>query len=89
MPDDSPPLTPEADSGSWHRTLEGLTVVRQRATDAGDPAAIASADEKIRRALDLVTGQELLTEWMKTKWESGDPVMEALAAEVGRRSLDV
>ncbi len=50
MPDDSPPLTPEA-LATW-------------------------------------TDQELLTEWMKTTWESGDPAIDALAAEVERRGLD-
>lgn len=50
MPDDSPPLTPEA-LATW-------------------------------------TDQELLTEWMKTTWESGDPAIDALAAEVEKRGLD-
>lgn len=34
------------------------------------------------------TDQALITEWMKTTWGSGDPRMEALAAEVERRGLD-
>lgn len=50
MPDDSPPLTPEA-LATW-------------------------------------TDRELLTEWMKTSLESGDPALDALAAEVERRGLD-
>ena len=34
------------------------------------------------------TDQALITEGMKTTWGSGDPRMEALAAEIERRSLD-
>ncbi len=39
-------------------------------------------------ALATRTDQELITEWMKTTWESGDPRIDALAAEVDRRGLD-
>jgi len=38
--------------------------------------------------LAFLTGQELLTEWMKTRWEEGDAMMEVLAAEIERRGLD-
>lgn len=39
-------------------------------------------------ALATWTDQELITEWAKTTWESGDPRMEAMTAEMERRRLD-
>lgn len=39
-------------------------------------------------ALATWTDQELITEWMKTTWESGDPRMDAMADEIERRGLD-
>ncbi|MEG8040346.1 hypothetical protein QP166_13670 [Sphingomonas sp. LR60] len=39
-------------------------------------------------ALATWTDQELITEWMKTTWESGDPQMEAICDEIDRRGLD-
>ncbi len=39
-------------------------------------------------ALATWTDQELITEWTKTTWESGDPRIDALAVEVDRRGLD-
>ena len=41
-----------------------------------------------REDLAFLTDQELLTEWMKTKWDEGDARMEVLAAEIERRGLD-
>ena len=38
--------------------------------------------------LAFLTDQELLTEWMKTRWDDGDARMEVLAAEIERRGLD-
>jgi hypothetical protein len=32
--------------------------------------------------------QELLTEWKKATWGSGDPAIDALAAKVEKRGLD-
>lgn len=34
------------------------------------------------------TDQELITEWMKITYDSGDPRIDVLAAEVERRGLD-
>ncbi|MBW6531949.1 hypothetical protein KZ820_14500 [Sphingomonas sp. RRHST34] len=86
MPDDSPPHMPEAENASWRRSLETVAALQARTREAGEDTA--EADEKLRRTLELATDQELLTEWMKTTWESGDPAMTALAAEVERRGLD-
>ncbi|MBW6528504.1 hypothetical protein KZ813_16800 [Sphingomonas sp. RHCKR7] len=38
--------------------------------------------------LAFLTDQELLTEWMKTRWDEGDARMEVLATEIERRGLD-
>lgn len=32
--------------------------------------------------------QELITEWSKTTWDSGDPRMKAMSDEIERRNLD-
>ncbi|MEG8040349.1 hypothetical protein QP166_13685 [Sphingomonas sp. LR60] len=39
-------------------------------------------------ALATWTDQELITEWSKTTWDSGDPRMAAMADEIERRGLD-
>lgn len=39
-------------------------------------------------ALATWTDQELITEWMKTTWESGDPRIDAMSDEIERRGLD-
>ncbi len=32
--------------------------------------------------------QELITEWSRTTWDSGDPRMKAMSDEIERRNLD-
>lgn len=39
-------------------------------------------------ALTTWTDAELLAEWRKSSWEVGDPMADALAAEIERRNLD-
>ncbi|MBW6526392.1 hypothetical protein KZ813_06025 [Sphingomonas sp. RHCKR7] len=48
-----------------------------------DPVSVPTSDE-----LAGWTDQELLTEWMKLTYESHDPRLDLLAAEVERRGLD-
>lgn len=39
-------------------------------------------------ALATGTDQELITEWMKMTWGSGDPRIDAMSDEIERRGLD-